>query len=251
MYHLLKKFLRLRSFNALISFSACALRGDVELFLASLFRSCRLTSTGDELLSVRSHVACVSKHSQNKKNRARQGSGASIGCFASGGSKKNDAGQTLYAWTPPLEGLNTIISIAAKPLADVRNNAHDCVPCICHQSLEEAEVISFVPGALSIPRGPMFWYDNPCSDKALRFWQLASVVVDDGRQGLHNQFVSSVLERKIDGTGPGAVEVLAVEGSGGTEKRIVADCGKCWERTSLYKECGSTSLLKERQRNSF
>ena len=67
-HHLLKEFLRLRSFNALISFSACALRGDVELFLASLFRSCRLTSTGDELLSVRSHVACVSKHSQNKKN---------------------------------------------------------------------------------------------------------------------------------------------------------------------------------------
>ena len=64
---LLKKFLRLRSFNALISFPACALRGDVELFLASLFRSCGLTSTGDELLSVRSHVACVSKHSQNKK----------------------------------------------------------------------------------------------------------------------------------------------------------------------------------------
>ena len=64
---LFKKFLRLRSFNALISFSACALRGDVELFLASLFRSCGLTSTGDELLSVRSHVACVSEHSQNKK----------------------------------------------------------------------------------------------------------------------------------------------------------------------------------------
>ena len=70
MHHLLKKFLRLRSFSALISFSACALRGDVELFLASMFRSCGLTSTGDELLSVRSHVACVFQHSQNKKNRA-------------------------------------------------------------------------------------------------------------------------------------------------------------------------------------
>ena len=66
-HHLLKKFLRLRSFNALISFSACALRGDVELFLASLFRSCGPTSTGDELLSVRSHVACVSKRSQKKR----------------------------------------------------------------------------------------------------------------------------------------------------------------------------------------
>ena len=25
----------------------------------------------------------------------------------------------------------------------------------------------------------MFWCDNRCSDKALRFWQFASVVVDD------------------------------------------------------------------------
>ena len=32
---------------------------------------------------------------------------------------------------------------------------------------EEAEEISFVPGAISIPQRPMFWYDNRCSDKAL------------------------------------------------------------------------------------
>ena len=40
--------------------------------------------------------------------------------------------------------------------------------------------------------------------------------------------MSSVLQRKIDGTGPGAVEVLAVEGSGGTESaswQIVENVG--------------------------
>ena len=42
--------------------------------------------------------------------------------------------------------------------------------------------LSFVPSAISIPRGPMFWCDNRCSDKALRFWQFASVVVDDGEE---------------------------------------------------------------------
>ena len=26
----------------------------------------------------------------------------------------------------------------------------------------------------------MFWCDNRCSDEALRFWQFASIVVDDG-----------------------------------------------------------------------
>ena len=47
-------------------------------------------------------------------------------------------------------------------------------------SREEAEEISFVPSAISIPRGPLFWCDDRCSDEALRFWQFASVVVDDG-----------------------------------------------------------------------
>ena len=36
-------------------------------------------------------------------------------------------------------------------------------------SLEEAKEISFVPSALSIPRGPMCWCDNRCSEKALRY----------------------------------------------------------------------------------
>ena len=36
-------------------------------------------------------------------------------------------------------------------------------------SHDEAEEISFVPSSLSIPRGPMFWCDNRCSNKALRF----------------------------------------------------------------------------------
>ena len=44
---------------------------------------------------------------------------------------------------------------------------------------EEAEEISFVPRALSIPRGPMFWCDNRCSNKALRFLQFASGVVEE------------------------------------------------------------------------
>ena len=46
-------------------------------------------------------------------------------------------------------------------------------------SREEAEEISFVPSAISIPQRPMFWCNNRCSDKALRFWQFASEIVDD------------------------------------------------------------------------
>ena len=84
-------------------------------------------------------------------------------------------------------------------------------------SWDEAEEISFVSSAISIPQRPMFWRDNRCSDKALRCWQFASVVVEEGGGGLHSQFVSAVLQRKLDGKGPGAVEFLAVEGSRGKE----------------------------------
>ena len=45
-------------------------------------------------------------------------------------------------------------------------------------SRDEAEEIRFVPSAISIPRRPMFWCDTRCSDKALRFWQFDSVVVE-------------------------------------------------------------------------
>ena len=38
---------------------------------------------------------------------------------------------------------------------------------------DEAEAISFVPSALTIARGPVFWCDDRCSDEALRFWQFA------------------------------------------------------------------------------
>ena len=52
-------------------------------------------------------------------------------------------------------------------------DTHDYVRESLSLSREEVEEVSFVPSALSIPRGPMFWCDNRCSIKALRFWQFA------------------------------------------------------------------------------
>ena len=47
-------------------------------------------------------------------------------------------------------------------------------------SPEEAEELAFVPSALSEPRGAIYFCDNRCSDKAVRYWQFASVVVEEG-----------------------------------------------------------------------
>ena len=83
----------------------------------------------------------------------------------------------------------------------------------------------------------MFWCDNRCSYKALRFWQFASVVVEDGQGVLHGQSVSAVLQRKLDGKGSGAFEELAVERSRGKE-------GASWQAME-NAEKPSTSRLKE------
>ena len=44
----------------------------------------------------------------------------------------------------------------------------------------EAEEVGFVPSALREPRGPIYWCDNRCSEKAVRYWQVASMVVEEG-----------------------------------------------------------------------
>ena len=49
-------------------------------------------------------------------------------------------------------------------------------------SRDEADDKCFVSSAISIPQRPMFRCDNRCSDKAFRFWQFASVVVEDGKE---------------------------------------------------------------------
>ena len=47
-------------------------------------------------------------------------------------------------------------------------------------SREEAEELAFVPSALSEHRGSIYFCDNRCSEKAVRYWQFASVVVEEG-----------------------------------------------------------------------
>ena len=47
-------------------------------------------------------------------------------------------------------------------------------------SLKEADQLAFVPSALSEPRGAINFCDNHCSEKVVRYWQFASVVVEEG-----------------------------------------------------------------------
>ena len=79
----------------------------------------------------------------------------------------------------------------------------------------------------------------------LRSWQFASIVIDD----VVEVHTAAVLQRKFDGTGPGAVEVLTVEGSRGKEFVLWQTLENAGKRTSTHKVC--TFLKKGRKRKSF
>ena len=54
-------------------------------------------------------------------------------------------------------------------------------------SQEEAEEMGFVPSALGEPRRPIFWCDNRCSENAIRYLQIASLVVEEGGEGYRKE----------------------------------------------------------------
>ena len=84
-------------------------------------------------------------------------------------------------------------------------------------SRDEAEEVSFVPSANSIPQGPMFWCDNLCSDKALSFWQFASVVIDDVKESYTANLCQQCCNERFGGKRTCTLEELAVENSRGEE----------------------------------
>ena len=71
-----------------------------------------------------------------------------------------------------------------------------------------------MPSALSEPRGSIFFCDNRCSEKAVRCWQFASVVVE---RSSNSEFVSAVLLRAAGTAGRAEAELVAMESSRGGE----------------------------------
>ena len=67
----------------------------------------------------------------------------------------------------------------------VRGESEETQDYICETlsiSPEEAEELAFVPSAISEPRGAIYFCDNRCSENAIRYWQFASVAVEEGEE---------------------------------------------------------------------
>ena len=111
---------------------------------------------------------------------------------------------------------------------------------------EEAEGLSFVPSAISAPRKPMFRSDNQCSEKTLSFWQLASVVIQEGEEpyttNLCQKCYNDSLKAKWENTDKLAVET--VRGAKGAPWKALENDGR---RTTRARNVG---ILVPRKRKS-
>ena len=65
---------------------------------------------------------------------------------------------------------------------------------------EEAKELSFVPSAINVSQKLMFRCDNQCSENPFSFWQLASVVIQDGEESYTTIFCHKCYNEGGSGT---------------------------------------------------
>ena len=87
----------------------------------------------------------------------------------------------------PQEASVAIQSLKRKVIRAESEETQDYVCQALAISQEEAEEMGVVPSALCEPRGSIYWCDNRCSEKAVRYWHTASMVVGEGGAAPHNQ----------------------------------------------------------------
>ena len=90
----------------------------------------------------------------------------------------------------------------------------------------------------------MYWCDNRCIDKAIRYWQRASFRVEDDGEAHRINVRQQCYNDRLKKQGLPQLKIVG-------RRRIVVGFGKLWERIILYEKCGSASLLKEQERKSF
>ena len=66
---------------------------------------------------------------------------------------------------------------------------------------EEVQELSFVPSAISVPQKMIFRCDNHCSEKTLSFWQLASVVINEGEESYTTNLCQKCFNNSLNATG--------------------------------------------------
>ena len=64
-------------------------------------------------------------------------------------------------------------------------------------SQEGADEVGFVPSVLREPRGIYYWCDNCCSDRALRYMQIASMVIEESGEARTSNLCQRCCNEKL------------------------------------------------------
>ena len=82
---------------------------------------------------------------------------------------------------------------------------------------KEEEETTFVPSAVSIPLKPLFRCDRQCSEKTLSYWQLASVVVNEGDEAYTTNLCQMRFNKHLQAKGEEPLIKCEVEAGCGKE----------------------------------
>ena len=66
---------------------------------------------------------------------------------------------------------------------------------------EEEEKRTFIPSAVTVPLKPLFRCDRQCSEKTLGYWQLASVVVNEGDEAYTTNLCQKCFNKHLQAKG--------------------------------------------------
>ena len=83
--------------------------------------------------------------------------------------------------------------------------------------LEEEEERTFVPSAVSVPLKPLFRCDRQCSGKTLSYWQLASVVENEGDEAFSTNLCQMCFNKHFAGKRRRTIDKCEVEAGCGNE----------------------------------
>ena len=79
---------------------------------------------------------------------------------------------------------------------------------------EEEKERTIVPCAVSVPLKPLFRFDKQCSEKTFSYWQLASVVLNEGDEAHTTNLCQKCFNKHLQAKRSNAAFKCAVETGG-------------------------------------
>ena len=116
--------------------------------------------------------------------------------------------------------------------------------------------MGFVPNAFGEPRGRICWWDNRCSEKAIKHWQMAPTMIEEGGEARTVNLCKLWYNAKSVQQGEQSLKLWEWKGvmekkAHRRRRRIVEGYGRVLGVNNFCAVCGSISLLKRQEQEQF